>query len=162
MRWDGFREACPRIAALAEERFRRDGLAILGTIRPDGAPRLSACEVDLAADRLLFGMMWRSRKALDLLRDPRLSVMSVPSDRDNAGGDVKLSGLAIDERDPEVREAFRKAILERIDWAPDEPTFHLFSLEVGRASYIRFGDDRLALAWDPVSGCREVPHPDAG
>jgi hypothetical protein len=162
MRWERFREACPRIASLAEERFRRDGLAILGTIRPDGSPRLGPCEVDLAAGRLSFGMMWRSHKALDLLRDPRLSVLSVPSDRDNIGGDVKLSGRAIDEREPEVRDAFRRAILARIDWAPDEPNFHLFSLDVERAGYISFGDDRLALAWDPGSGFREVPHPDAG
>src|SRR4029077_17636363 len=32
MRWDAFAQAAPRIAAMAEERFRKDGLAVLGTI----------------------------------------------------------------------------------------------------------------------------------
>ncbi len=134
---------------------------ILGTIRPDGSPRISPCEVDFAAGRLPLGMMWRSRKAIDLLRDPRIAVHSVPSDRMNPGGDVKLYGTAVDERDPAVREVFRDEIRDRIDWAPDEPDYHLFSLDVTHAGFIRFGDERLALAWDPGGGCREIRHPDA-
>jgi len=61
---------------------------MLGTIRADGRPRLSPCEVDLAGGRVLFGMMWQSPKARDLLRDARLTVHSVPSDKTNAGGDI--------------------------------------------------------------------------
>ena len=38
MRWDAFAQAAPRIAAMSEERFRKDELAVLGTIRPDGSP----------------------------------------------------------------------------------------------------------------------------
>ena len=38
MRWDAFAQAAPRIAAMAEERFRKDELVMLGTIRPDGSP----------------------------------------------------------------------------------------------------------------------------
>jgi hypothetical protein len=55
MRWDEFAATCPRIADLAEDRFRADELVILGTIRPDGSPRLSPCEVDFAAGHLLLG-----------------------------------------------------------------------------------------------------------
>jgi Pyridoxamine 5'-phosphate oxidase len=161
MRWDAFAEACPRIATLAEERFRADQLVILGTIRPDGSPRLSPCEVDFAAGRMLLGMMWQSRKARDLLRDPRIAVLSVPPDRMAEIGDVKLYGRVVDERDPDVRTAFRDEISRRIDWAPDEPTYHLFSLDVEQAAFIRFGDERSALAWDPKGGFREVRHPDA-
>jgi hypothetical protein len=160
MRWDAFEGACPRIAELARERFARDDLVILGTIRPDGSPRVSPCEVDLAVGRLLLGMMWRSRKATDLLRDPRVAVHSVPSDRMNPGGDVKLYGTALDERDPAVREAYRDAIRRRIDWAPSEPHYHLFSVDVTSAAYLRFaegGGD--AWAWDQSEGFRELADP---
>jgi len=161
MRWDAFAQAAPRLAAMAEERFRKDELAVLGTIRPDGSPRISPCEVDFAAGRLFLGMMWQSRKATDLLRDPRVVVHSVPPDRMGEGGDIKLYGRVIDEPEPEVRQAFHDEILRRIDWAPEEPNFHLFSLNVEQAGYIRFGDEQLAMAWDPDHGEREVRHPDA-
>jgi hypothetical protein len=77
------------------------------------------------------------------------------------GGDIKLYGRAIDEPDPEVRQSFHDEILRRIDWAPEEPNFHLFSLDVEQAGYIRFGEEQLAMAWDPAHGEREVRHPDA-
>ena len=77
MRWDDFERACPEIATLARERFLRDDLVLVGTIRSDGSPRISPNEPDFAAERFFVSMMWRSRKALDLLRDPRLVVHSV-------------------------------------------------------------------------------------
>jgi hypothetical protein len=105
-------------------------------------------------------MMWQSKKARDLLRDPRLAVHSVPSDKMNPGGDVKLYGRAADVADPDLRAAFRKEILRRIDWAPDEPNYHLFSLDVERAGFISFGEDNeRAMAWDPERGLRQIPHP---
>jgi len=161
MRWDAFEAACPRIARIAEERLGADQLVLVGTIRPDGSPRISPCEVDFADGRLLLGMMWQSRKARDLLRDPRIAVNSVPNGKDNPGGDLKLYGRAVDEHDAAVRTAFREAILTRIDWAPDEPKYHLFSLDVRGAGYVRFGDQPVAVAWDEDRGLREVRHPDA-
>ncbi len=154
MRWDEFELACSEIATIALERFERDQLVLLGTIRPDGSARISPCEVDLAAGRLFLGMMWRSKKALDLLRDPRIVVHSVTCDRNGTDGDVKLYGRALDEREPDVREAFHDAIRERIDWAPGEPEFHLFSLDVTSAGYVVFGENGYALAWDPERGLR--------
>ncbi len=154
MRWDEFERGCPEIAAIARERFQRDQLVMLATIRGDGSPRISPCEVDLAVGRLFLGMMWRSKKALDLLRDPRIVVHSVTCDRSGTDGDVKLYGRVLDERQPEVRYAFREAIRARIDWAPDEPEFHLFSLDVESAAYIVFGESGYAIAWDPKRGLR--------
>jgi hypothetical protein len=34
------------------------------------------------------------------------------------------------------------------------------ALDVEEASYIRFGDDRVAWAWDLARGFRELRHPD--
>ncbi len=159
MRWDGFEQACPEIAKLARERFVRDGLVMLGTLRLDGSPRISPNEIDVAAGRLFTSMMWRSRKALDLLRDPRIVVHSVTRNREGTDGDVKLYGRVVDEQDPDVRRAFREAIAARIDWAPEEPSYHCFSIDVERAGYITFAEPRRAVAWDPERGLRELPFP---
>jgi hypothetical protein len=39
MRWEDFAAACPEIAGRAEERFRRQELCMLGTLRADGSSR---------------------------------------------------------------------------------------------------------------------------
>ena len=44
-------------------------------------PRISPVEPLIADGHLYLGMMWRSRKALDLLRDPRCTVHSTVSER---------------------------------------------------------------------------------
>jgi hypothetical protein len=56
----------------ARARLVRDQLVMVGTLRKDGWPRISPCQVDIAAGHLLLGMMWRPAKALDLARDPRV------------------------------------------------------------------------------------------
>jgi len=156
MRWDAFARACPEIGSMAESRFRTDELIMLGTLRADGSPRVSPCEVDIAAGHLFLGMMWRSHKALDLLRDPRCVVHSVTCDRMGADGDLKLYGAMADVHDPELRQAYRAAIKARIDWEPDEPGFHLFSLDVASAGFTVFGEEHHALAWDPDGGLRRM------
>jgi len=159
VRWDGFERACPEIAGLARARFEGDQLVMLGTLRRDGAPRVSPNECDFSEGRLFVSMMWQSRKALDLLRDPRIVVHSVTTNKDGTDGDVKIYGRAVDEHDPDVREAFRAAIRRRIDWAPDEPEYHCFSVDVRSAGYVRFGDEAQALAWDEEFGLRRLAPP---
>lgn len=161
MRWDEFTAAGPGLAGLARERFELDQVVMLGTIRADGRPRLSPCEVDFAAGRVLFGMMWQSPKARDLSRDPRLTVHSVPSDKTNAGGDVKLYGTAVDEREHALRAEFCQAIQARIDWQPTEP-YHLYSLDVTEAAFIRFTDEFQHIwRWDPSAGLRQEQKPNS-
>jgi len=159
MRWDAFERACPEIAELARERFTKDEVVLVGTIRKDGSPRVSPNECDFAAGRLFVSMMWRSRKALDVLRDPRVTVHSVPSGRENPRGDIKVSGRLVDEQDPEVRQAFRDGLRERIGWAPDEPDYHCLSLDVEGAALVRLALDPIALAWDVERGLRELEPP---
>jgi Pyridoxamine 5'-phosphate oxidase len=157
MRWDGFIEVCPEIGTKAEARFRKDELVMLGTLRADGSPRISPCELDLVEGHLFFGMMWRSKKALDLLRDPRCVVHSVTCDRMGTDGDLKLYGQMVDVHEPELRSAYQAAITARIDWQPDEPEFHLFSLDVESAGFTIFGDEHHALAWEAGSEVRQLP-----
>jgi pyridoxamine 5'-phosphate oxidase-like protein len=134
---------------------------MVGTIRADGTPRISPCELDFAADELILGMMWRSRKALDLLRDPRVVLHSCTTDRMGTEGDAKIYGLATDVRDPQLRRAYRDAVKARVDWAPEEPNFHAFVVDVRSAGFITFADPRQVLTWNPAQGLRELPFPDA-
>ena len=59
---------------MADERIQATGILLLGTIRADGRPRISPCEPYVVDGELLLGMMWQSKKALDLLRDRRLTL----------------------------------------------------------------------------------------
>ena len=104
MRWSEFVAACPELAVLGEERLRAHELCLVGTLKRNGYPRISPVEPEFVDGELMLGMMWHSPKALDLLRDPRLVVHSVVSDRMGTEGDFKLYGRAI-----EVQEAGRRA-----------------------------------------------------
>ena len=160
MRWEEFAQACPELAGLGEERLRRQELCLLGTLRKNGFPRISPCEPDFTAGHLFLGMMWQSPKARDLLRDPRCVVHSATTNRMGDEGDFKLYGRAQDIQDPELRAAYRAAIKARIDWEPDEPTYHLFAIEVESAGFVIFGQERYGLAWDPERGLRRWPMAD--
>ncbi len=156
MEWDEFEAACPEIGQVARERFAKDELVMLGTLRRDGSPRISPCEVDFAGGRMLFGMMWHSMKALDLRRDTRLVVHSVTSERAGTDGDIKLYGRAVEIFDAATRALYRETVQARIEWAPEEPRFHVFALDVERAGYVVIGDERQrTMAWEPSSGLRQ-------
>ncbi len=154
MRWDAFARTCPEIGDRAEERFVQDEVVLLGTLRRDGSPRISPCEPDLVAGHLLLGMMWHSKKVLDLERDPRLVVHSMVPDRESPQGDIKLYGRAVVIDDPGLRRAYREAISRRIGWAPEEPRYHLYAVDVESAGFTMFGDEPFALAWDVEHGLR--------
>jgi len=155
MRWEEFVEACPEIGSVAQQRFERDQLVLLGTVSRDGWPRISASEGGFVQGELLMGMMWRSPKALDLLRGSPLVVHSVQADRKATEADIKLYGRAGDVSDPATRGAYREAIRTRIDWAPEEPNYHLFSFDVERAAVLSFTEElETVTTWDPERGLR--------
>lgn len=155
MNWKSFRQAAPEIARLAEERFERDELVLVGTLRRDGSPRISPTEPYVVHGELLLGMMWRSKKALDLLRDARAVVHTVVSDRQGRQGDVKLYGRAIPVEDERMRTRYADATEARLDWRPTAP-FHLFRFDVATAGFAIFAPEPYALAWDPERGTRRL------
>src|SRR3954462_14258571 len=152
MRWEEFAPAAPELAPLGEERLRGRELCLVGTLRENGWPRISPVEPDFVDGELMLGMMWRSPKALDLLRDPRLVVHSVVSRREGDEGDFKLYGSARQLDDPAVRARYRATIKARIDWEPDEPNFHVFAVDVETAGFATVDEPRHGLAWDPQRG----------
>ena len=149
--WNEFAGAAPELAALGEERFERTGAVLLGTIRRDGTPRISPVEHLFFEGRLFLGMMWQSRKALDLLRDPRCVVHSMVVDKNDPAGEFKLRGRAEEVRDdPEVIERYCQALQEKINWRPDGP-FHLFAVDIERVTFIKYMEsgDQLVREWRP-------------
>ena len=112
--WQEFAARAPELAALGEAQFARTGLALVGTLRRDGWPRISPVEPFIADGRLYLGMMWRSVKALDLLRDPRCVVHSTVSNRDGTEGEFKVYGRAVEVTDPEELRRFADAVYAAI------------------------------------------------
>jgi len=155
MRWDEFAREAPDLAKLGAERFEKAGLSLVGTLRADGSPRISPVEPQFADGELMLGMMWQSRKALDLLRDPRLVVHSVVSDREGTEGDFKIYGRALDVSEPERRSSYADALEARIDWRPPEP-YHLFAVDIETAAFVVFGNEPHSLAWNVRDGLRRT------
>ena len=73
-RWSEIATATPDLADAVRERFEATGFGLLATLRADGSPRVSGLEPLFALGELWFGLMPESRKALDLLRDPRFAI----------------------------------------------------------------------------------------
>jgi Pyridoxamine 5'-phosphate oxidase len=159
MRWADFAAAAPELAGLAREAFDEQHLAILGTIRRNGWPRISPCEVYFVGGELMLGMMVDSTKARDLRRDPRITVVNGQSERIPKRGDSKLYGMAVEVTDQRLRELYGQAIEAAIDWRPAEP-FPLYAVDILSASYISFGEGRRALRWSPEGGLERLRHPD--
>jgi Pyridoxamine 5'-phosphate oxidase len=158
--WREFAAGAPELAAFAEERLRDTGILILGTNRADGWPRISPCEAYVAGGELMLGMMPRSKKALDLLRDPRISLATPQAHHDAPFGDLKLYGRAAEVHDRARKGALEDAQEAAINWRPTEP-YHAFVVEIERAGFISFGKDRRMMRWSVTSGFEVLRHPDA-
>ena len=147
MRWTEFAAGAPDLSELGERRLRSRELCLVGTLRRNGWPRISPVEPEFVGDELMLGMMWRSPKALDLLRDPRLVVHSTLTDRHDLSGDFKVYGRAVPVEDERRLEAYRAAVKARIDWEPPEP-YHVFSVDIESAGFVTFAEPRFGLAWE--------------
>src|ERR687886_3125309 len=93
--WKDVASSAPELAALVRARFEATGLGLLATLRRDGSPRISGIEPLFTDDELWLGMMPESRKADDLLRDPRFALHSATEDKQVTHGDARLSGRAV-------------------------------------------------------------------
>ncbi len=157
--WEDVKVSAPELAAKAQAVFDAHRHKTLATLRADGAPRISGIEAAFGEGALWLGMMPGSRKARDLLRDPRCALHSASVDPDDADpsawmGDAKLSGLAVAVRDEtEVRRALRAM---GGDAAGDA---HLFHVDVREVVLTRVGEppDHLVIEfWHHERGLRRV------
>ena len=147
--WADFVDAAPALARRVEERFSATGLVAVGTLRRDGWPRVSPVEPLITGGQLYLGMMWKSRKALDLLADPRCVVHTAIADSSGSEGDGKLYGRAVDVADLAEREAYGQALEVAIGWRPTG-RFHLFRIDIVEVAWVRLGEGpREVLRWEP-------------
>jgi hypothetical protein len=146
MRWADLEREAPRLADRARERLVGPGVLLVATVRRDGTPRLSPVEPLLLDGDLWLSMMWRSRKAADLLVDSRILVHSVVTGPEGDDGEVKVRGRARPVDDPELRMRYCDAV-ESLGWRPVEPYFHLFVVAIADVTSIRYektGDQYVA------------------
>jgi hypothetical protein len=152
MHWSDIERTQPRLARLAQERLIEPGVVLVATIRRDGTPRLSPVEPYVLDGDLWLSMMWRSTKARDLLRDPRILVHSVIISRDGAEGEFKIRGTSRAEHDPAVQRRYADAVASSLGWNPQPGRFHLFAVDIDHVSYISYdaptGDQHVAM-WPP-------------
>ncbi|WP_328401805.1 pyridoxamine 5'-phosphate oxidase family protein [Streptomyces sp. NBC_00390] len=143
-RWADFQAAEPDCAATAQQRFEKHTHHVLATLRKDGSPRVSGLEVKFSHGELWLGMMPNSRKAQDLRRDPRFAVQANPgSGTSMDGGDVRVSGRAVEVTDPQAKAAFTQE-------AGEPQPFHLFRAELAEVVRTRVdGDELVVQIWRP-------------
>ncbi|MER6357068.1 pyridoxamine 5'-phosphate oxidase family protein [Streptomyces sp. NPDC001634] len=160
--WSAFASAAPALAEIAEARFGGGGAEmspaehsthhVLATLRKDGSPRTSGLEVRFLHGELWLGMMPGSLKALDLHRDPRFALQSNPGPgTDMAGGDVRISGRAIEVEDAGTKGAYMQEV------EPPQP-FHLFRTELTEVVRTYVEDDTYLVVeiWKPGEPVRTL------
>ena len=149
MRWSEMEHSQPRLAELGRRRLLAPGVVLVVTIRRDGSARLSPVEPFLMDGDLWLSMMWQSRKAADLLRDPRVLVHNVITNRDGGEGEFKLRGTAQAETDQPTQERYATEVGQQLGWHPQPGRFHLFRIDIHEVTFIRYddatGDQHVAL-----------------
>jgi len=152
MSWRDLEASAPEIARLGRERLDHARVALLGTLRKDGSPRISPVEPYLCQGHLLFGAMSWSLKTRDLLRESRCVLHSAVTGPDEGEGELKLYGRAI-EADDEIRDSCQGWWLER-----PRGTATVFALDVEQATFISWDTERgqmIVRRWSPQRGYTE-------
>jgi hypothetical protein len=151
--WAPFAAEAPELAALCRSRLEGPGVALLGTLRPDGSPRIDPVEPHFVEEELVLGAMRDTAKARALRRDPRCILHSTIGGPHTGEPDVKLSGCV---------EPFDA----RAGWWAERPAedveVYAFQLQEAVAIEWRLAESRMVVRrWTPGGGerARERPYP---
>jgi hypothetical protein len=153
MTWSDLEAAAPEVARRGRDRLDRARVALLGTLRKDGSPRISPVEPYFTEGQLIFGAMSWSLKARDLLRDPRCVLHSAVSSPDSGEGELKLYGRGLPAGE-DVRDGCAGA------WwlAHPREAASVFSLGIEQAAVISWDTGRGEMSvkrWSPRRGYTE-------
>jgi hypothetical protein len=154
MTWAELEDAAPELGRLGRERLEQTRIALIGTLRKDGSPRISPVEPYFFEGRLLFGGMAWSLKVRDLQRDPRCVVHSPITGPSAGEPELKLYGWA-DEAGDELREACSAG------WWADQPreSAWVFTLQIEAATLLEWdyaAGRMLVRRWSGPGGYRET------
>lgn len=157
--WRDVAGSVPELAENVQRCFDAHTHKTLATLRRDGSPRISGIEVDFRDGEVWFGMMPKSVKARDVLRDNRVAIHSASPDPDERNpdgswpGDAKLAGRAVEMTDPETFERFADKI-------PEGGGALFFRLDVIEVVYNQIGGDppdhMVIESWTPDKGHEQV------
>lgn len=152
MHWSVMEHSQPRLAELGHRRLIGPGVVLVATIRHDGTPRLSPVEPLVLDGDLWLCMMWQSTKARDLLRDPRILIHSVVTNRDGTEGEFKIRGTARTDNDRAMQRRYADAAASTLGWDPQPGRFHLFAVDITEVTFISYdpatGNQHVAI-WPP-------------
>jgi len=150
--WRDLETAAPDLAREGWARFERTKVALLGTIRSDGSPRISPVEPYLIEGELVVGVM-PSPKLDDLRRDPRCVLHSSVSNLEGSEGEFKVHGRAVSTEEPAIIDA------EGAWWAGrPRDRFEVFTIEIEEAILLNWStaQDRMTTHhWSRVAGTQE-------
>jgi hypothetical protein len=143
----------PGIAGPGRDLLERRGLAMLGTLRADGRPRLGPVEAHVVGARLLLGAMPRSLKARDLERDPRCTLQSVVADPHSGEPELKLYCRAVpSEGEPPGAWWAGRAAADAL----------VYELEIDEAALVEWDlelGEMTVCSWSPERGLRTATRP---
>jgi hypothetical protein len=137
--WNEVSSEAPEFARRVEQALTRNKHMTMATLRADGGPRISGTELEVDDGELWLGSMPQARKALDLLRDPRVAIhgpsADPPDDPKGWIGEAKVAGRAIE--------------------VPQDDSSHRFRIDIGEVVITHLNDagDRLVVeSWHPNRG----------
>ena len=99
--WAEFARQAPEMAAFGLARFQSQ-VAYLGTLRPDGGPRVHPV-TPIIGEQLFLFMEPASPKGRDLQRDPRCTLHCSVEDMHGGGGEFYVRGRGTLTEDPLLR-----------------------------------------------------------
>jgi Pyridoxamine 5'-phosphate oxidase len=155
--WRDVELGAPELARLGLARLTSARVALLGTLRRDGSPRISPVEPCIAQGQLLIGAMTWSPKARDLQRDPRYALHSAVTGPDTGQGELKLHGPS-EQASQELRAAPADAWW--LSAAPEKAL--VFTLHITRAMFIDWDIEHALMTvhrWSPATGYAVASRP---
>jgi hypothetical protein len=132
--WIEFAQQAPELASFGEARFR-SGVAYLGTLRPDGGPRVHPVTPIMGQHLFLF-MEPTSPKGKDLQRDARYTLHCSVADSEGGEGEFYVRGQAFLTADP----LLRAQAIQAASYEPQE-RYILFKLTVEFAFMNNYGGE---------------------
>jgi hypothetical protein len=154
--WSELVEGAPELARDGWAHLERTHVALLGTIRADGTPRISPVEPFVIGGELVFGVM-RSPKWDDIERDPRLVLHSSVSDINGSEGEFKVYGRAVRTEEPAMRT-------HSDAWWASRPREQaaVFTVDISEAVLVAWSPefDRMRTSrWTPRTGAQDAERP---
>ena len=142
--WAAFAKQAPDFAAFGEARLR-SGVAYLGTLRPDGGPRVHPV-TPIIGEQLFLFMEPTSPKGRDLQRDARYTLHCAVEDSSGGGGEFYVRGRATLTADPLLREQAVRAS----SYVPQD-SYILFTFTIEFAFLNRYIDGKATpRRWQSV------------